>query len=291
MIMDRKKLSNWLRHTLVGTNSDNSYRHCLLKENLAQRSEITEELRQYVQEAHEDARRHLRELAGYTLNPFEDYGADDPAKGYPETLHIITLQGYFGEIFAAIIAQHFSPFEVNNWEVPAFLFRFHVVELQHIEAINQIGGEVKRRPGRTGDDFLAFQRDGSGKIVRVLYGEAKCTADHDTEMIAEAYKKAGESPIVDFLRIIDILREKNDPSAEQWIDAIRRARYDAQYERYDLVSYVCGRHPKRNSVWLPTKKPHVIDDNNISRHRVLKVPIRKEKPRSVRPLNSMGWSI
>src|SRR5260221_1029529 len=256
MIMDRKNLSNWLRHTLVGTNSDNSYRHSLLKENLTQRFEVTEELRHYVQEAHEDARRHLRELAGYTLNPFEDHGADDPAKGYPETLHIITLQGYFGELFSPIIAQHFSPFEVDNWEVPAFLFRFHVVELQHIEAINQIGGEVKLRPGRTGDDFLAFQRDGSGEIVRVLYGEEKCTADHDTEMIAEAYKKAGESPIVDFLRIIEILREKNDLSAEQWIDAIRRTRYNAEYERYDLVSYVCGRHPKRDSVWLPTDKPH-----------------------------------
>ena len=41
--------------------------------------------------------------------------------------------------------------------------------------------------------------------------------------------------------------------------------------------------------WLADRA--LIDDNNISRHRVLKVPIRKEKPRSVRPLNSMGWSI
>src|SRR5258708_19541568 len=40
------------------------------------------------------------------------------------------------------------------------------------------------------------------------------------------------------------------------MDAIRSARYNAQYEIYDLVSYVCGRHPKHNSVWLPTKKPH-----------------------------------
>ncbi len=257
MIMDRKKISNWLEHTLVGANSANRYRHCLLKEDLTQRCEIIEELKQYVYEAHEDTRRHLRELAGYNpLNPFEEYGTDDPAKGYPETLHIITLQGYFGEIFAAIIAQHFSPFEVDNWEVPAFLLRFHEVELQHIEALNQIGGEVKRRPGRTGDDFLAFQRDRSGKIVRVLYGEAKCTVDHDTGMIADAYEKAGNSRIVDFLRIIDILREKNDPSAEQWVDAIRKARANAQYERCDLVSYICGRHPKRDSVWLPTEKPH-----------------------------------
>ena len=146
---------------------------------------------------------------------------------------------------------------MKNWEVPAFLFRFHVVELQHIEALNQIGGEVKRRPGRTGDDFLAFQRTSNGSIVRVLYGEAKCTADHDTGMIADAHEKASTSPIVDFLRIIEVLQEKHDPLAEQWIDAIRRARANvARYERCDLVSYVCGRHPIRADVWLPTDKPH-----------------------------------
>jgi hypothetical protein len=258
MIMYSNKFANWLQHTIVGMSSDKSYRHALLKEDLTHRDETIEELKRYIQEAHEDARRHLRELAGYSLNPFEEHVVDDdPAKGYPESLHMVTLKGYFGEIFAAIIAQHFSPFEITNWEVPAFLFRFHVVELQHIEAINQIGGEIKRRPGRTGDDFLAFQRDSSGNIVRVLYGEAKCTADHETDMIAEAYKKASESPIVDFLRIIEVLREKNDPLTEQWVDAIRRARgKNAQYERYDLVSYVCGRHPKRDSVWLPTDKPH-----------------------------------
>src|SRR6266571_3942921 len=88
----------------------------------------------------------IYQLAGYSLDPFEERIVDDPAEGYPECLHILTLKGYFGEVFAAIVAQHFSPFEVDNWEVPAFLFRFHVVELQHIEALNQIGGEVKRRP-------------------------------------------------------------------------------------------------------------------------------------------------
>jgi len=234
------------------------YRHILLKEDPAQYNEVIRELKRYVQDAHEDAQHHLRELAGYSLNPFESSIInDDPAKGYPESLNIVTLKGYFGEIFAAIIAQHFSPFEVTNWEIPAFLFRFHVVELQHIEALNQIGGEVKKRPGRTGDDFLAFQRDNNGSIVRVLYGEAKCTADHDTGMIADAYKKASESPIVDFLRIIEVLREKKDPLMEQWIDAIRRARAKhVQYERYDLVSYICGRHPKQTDAWLPTDKPH-----------------------------------
>src|SRR5207248_2506322 len=116
-----------------------------------------------------------------------------------------TLKGYFGEIFAAIIAQNFSPFELHNWEVPAFLFRHHLVEFQHLEAMRQQGSEAKYRPGRTGDDCLAFQRDGNGEIVRVLYCEAKCTVDHESGMIADAYEKASKSAIVDFLQVIEVL--------------------------------------------------------------------------------------
>jgi hypothetical protein len=145
---------------------------------------------------------------------------------------------------------------VSNWEVPAFLFRIHTVAFQQLEALSQTGNEAKEIPGRTGDDLLAFQRDSSGEIVRILYCEAKCTADHDSGMISKAYEKASKSVPVDFLQYIEVLRDSNKPSAWQWVDAIRRARSKKTHERYDLVSYICGRHPKRNSVWLPTTKPH-----------------------------------
>ena len=58
------KLLEWLQYTLVGTSSDKRYRHTLLKEDRTQYSKVINELRQYVQDAHEDAQRHLRELAG-----------------------------------------------------------------------------------------------------------------------------------------------------------------------------------------------------------------------------------
>src|SRR5712691_3995575 len=218
MITYSSKLLNWLQHTLVGTSSDKKYRHSLLKEDLTQHSKAIKELRQYVQDAHEDARRHRRELAGYSLNPFETNRTDDPAKGYPETLHTRTLKGYFGEIFAAIIAQNFSPFELDNWEVPVFLFRHHLVESQQLEAMRQQGGEAKYRPGRTGDDCLAFQRDENGEIARILYCEAKCTADHDSGMIADAYEKASKSAIVDLMQVIEVLEDQNTPFAQQWVE-------------------------------------------------------------------------
>ncbi len=75
-------------------------------------------------------------------------------------------------------------------------------------------------------------------------------------MISKAYEKVSKSVPVDFLQYIDVIRDSNNPSAGQWVDAIRRARSKKIYERYDLVSYICGRHPKRNSVWLPSTKPH-----------------------------------
>ncbi len=258
IIMYSSKILKWLHYAIIGTNRNKTYRHILLKEVPSQHREVIQELRQYVQDAHEDARRHFRGLANDSLNPFEEQIECDPIKGYPEKLHLQTLKAYFGEIFVAIIAQNFSPLEVTNWEVPAFLFRLHRVAFQHIEAINKMGVEPKPLPGRTGDDCLAFQRDSSGKIVRVMYCEAKCTADHDSDMLLDAYKKVDESIPVDFSAYMEVLRERNSPSAMQWVDALREVWLPERpnYERYDLISYICGRHPKRKTTWHLESKPY-----------------------------------
>ena len=244
----------WLSDSLTESNNKR-YRHRLLQENLKRRKLIIDELKSYVNIAHEDARQHLRELAGTSLDPLEGYS--DPSKGYPEILHPTTLKGYFGEIFAAIIAENFAPFEEDNWKVPAFLFRFHLVEFQQLESLRQTGGEAKKRTGRTGDDCLAFKLNDDGKIIQVLYCEAKCTTKHFSNMIAEAHKKVSESEIVDILQIIEILKEKNDAASQMWIDALRQIRLFPNYERYNLVSYICGEFPKRGQTWMTTDKPHL----------------------------------
>jgi replicative superfamily II helicase len=246
-------IHSWLSNFITKSN-DKRYRHRLLKENLKQRNAIINELKSYVDMAHEDARQYLRKLAGTSLEPLDGYS--DPSKGYPEILHPKTLKGYFGEIFSAIIAENFAPFEEDNWKVPAFLFRFHSVVFQQLESLRQTGGEANIRPGRTGDDCLAFKLNDEEQIIQVLYCEAKCTSKHYSNMITDAHKKVSESEIVDILPIIDILREKNDATSRMWIDALRQIRLFPNYERCNLVSYVCGEFPKIEQTWMTTDKPH-----------------------------------
>ncbi|HYT42271.1 MAG TPA: DEAD/DEAH box helicase, partial [Methylomirabilota bacterium] len=185
MIKYSSKVSEWLQHTLVEVSDNGRFRHRLLKEDMIERDGALEELRRIVLDAHEDAKRHFEELKKGSFNPFEDQ-EDADEFGYPEKLHISVLRGYFGEIFAAIIAEYFSPFDITNWEVPAFLFRAHNTAFEHLEKINLTGDPATPLPGRTGDDCLAFQRDGRGEISRILYCEAKCTSSHNDGMIAEA---------------------------------------------------------------------------------------------------------
>jgi len=258
--MKYDKISSWLSDS-VSESGDKRYRHRLLEENPDQRREVLEDLRLYVRAAHEDARRRLRRLAGTSLDPLGSDSTYDPAEGYPERLHIQTLKGYFGEVFAGLIAETHSPFEQDGWKVPAFLFRFHLVEFQQLEILRQQGEQAKLRPGRTGDDCLAFQLDDEGRIVKALYCEAKCTPEHDSHMIAEAHTKASQAALVDIPQLIDILLEYNDLTSLRWVEALRQRWLQDPFrdnERYDLVSYVCGKSPSRSSrrTWMDTQKPH-----------------------------------
>ncbi|OQW92417.1 MAG: hypothetical protein BWK78_01735 [Thiotrichaceae bacterium IS1] len=256
-----KHIHAWLSNT-VTESKDKSYRHRLLKENLEQRNNVIDELKSYVYNAHEDVRQHLRKLAGISLDPLDEPDESDsfdPAKGYPETLNIETLKGYFGEIFAAIVAEKFPPFG-KNWQVPAFLFRFHPEAFQRLESSRQKGENAdKKIPGRTGDDNLAFEWDeNKGQIVAILYCEAKCTSTHSSSLITEAHRKVSESEIVDIQQLIEILMEKSDTTSKQWVVALRRVRFSKTptYKRYDLVNYVYGELPERKLTWIPTDNPH-----------------------------------
>lgn len=257
------KLSRWLLNT-VNESKDKRYRHRHIKEDAAHRTEALKELKTIVQNAHEDARNHLRALAGVSLDPLDPGGRSikkDPADGYPERLHPITLKGYLGEIFAAVIAEQFSPFGFDNWKVPAFLFRFHLVEFQQLESMRQTGASSQLRPGRTGDDCVAFHLDSNGRIIRSLYCESKCTYGHDAGLISDAHEKVGESEIVDIPQLIEILKEKSDADSVVWLDALRRVwlhGFSREYERLDLVSYVCGKSPAsgKKNTWMSVDSPH-----------------------------------
>jgi hypothetical protein len=176
-------------------------------------------------------------------------------------LPIVTLKGYFGEIFAAIIAEHFEPFGEGGWKVPAFLFRFHDTAFHELERAKQTGKPIRTIFGRVGDDCLAFRMDDDNAIIRSLVCEAKCTHDHDASFIQKAHEKLSEqvSIPVSLLQVIEVLDGCDEPESVRWRDALRRLYYRLQhpeYRRYDLASYVCGQFPVRNSTWMSVKQPH-----------------------------------
>ena len=253
------KIHEWLVVTKT-VSTDKKYFHFLLRENLQKRSDILDDLKTYVYQAHEDARRRLRKLAGYTLDPLDEGITRDSSVGYPAYLDIQVLKGFFGEIMAGIVAEHFSPLGEGDWKIPAYLFRFHRVAFEQLEASLQTGSPAHVVPGRTGDDCLAFLINSEGGITQLLYCEGKCTHDHDSGMISDAHEKVSKGVPVNILELIEILSDYDDLSSKRWVESLRKLRAEilsGTYERSDLVSYICGRSPVQMSPsWIPSNRPH-----------------------------------
>ncbi len=256
-------LHDWLESPINPPASANPDRYSfrLLREYPNHRNdEVINELREIVQKAHEDAKRKLRRLVGISLDPLGE-NSRDPTTGYPERLDIVTLQGYFGEVFAGIVAENFDHFGKSGWEVPAYPFRFHDVAFAALEHWRQTGIQPGIIPGRTGDDMLAFLRDAEGKIVCSLVCEAKCTRNHRSNLISDAHNKASSAHLIplDLLRLIEILDDYDDYPSRIWVCALRNLYIrgaDESYERIDLVTYICGKSPSRGASWIPYDRPH-----------------------------------
>ena len=262
-------LTNWLLTNNVQKSGDGKYYHRRLEENLDIRTNILQELQSLVHQAHEDARHNLRNLAGvsYSLDPLEEEetpGIDTSIiDDFPRYLELTTLKGYFGEIMAAVIAENFNPLD-EDWQVFAFPFRLHQTAYHALEKIRQEGGSAPTIIGRLGDDMLAFRCDDQGKITHIMFCEAKCTARHDTNLIADAHKKSSDSKTipVDCLSLIGILQDYATPGSkeEKWIDALRKLWLSVKnptHQRCDLVTYICGLPPaKASTVIIPTSAPH-----------------------------------
>ena len=236
-----------------------SYRHSTLTEAADARAAGLAELTRLVSEAHRDARERLDELMGVSLNPL-DPGAREgsPPLTYPDDLATTTLQGYLGEVFAGLIAENFDPHELA-WSVPAFLFRTHSAAPQALERRRQLGGPATPIPGRTGDDALAFVKDQDGRIAAWLFGEAKCTHDHDSALINAGHEQLSGAFYrpVDLTALIDILQSASDAESDAWVDALRLLLFVSASDappRFDMLVYVCGRHPKSAATWISTDK-------------------------------------
>lgn len=254
------RLLNWLEATHNSTPSKR-YEHVLFVENDTERENVITSLTAYVVAAHEPARRRFRRLAGHPLHPLGPQGnLVDPAEGYPQNLALTNLKGYFGEIIAGMIVEKSSFFGSSAWEIPSFLFHTHDLAFQQIGAARETSTEVPPIPGQPGEDCLAFERDTSGAILKVIFIESKCTASHTIALIDEAHSKLSSSIMrpVSLLSLIEVLMEyEHDVDVQSWIGAIRQFYHGGVTPtRLDLSSYACGQHPVRNTTWITADRPH-----------------------------------
>ncbi len=248
-----KDINKWITENRSHSGSSDYY-HLTLNENKQGRSAIMDQLKQLYKDAHEDYRMYYRKLMKYSLDPLNPKDVKDPAFGYPELLQMTTLKGYFGEVFSAIVAENFSPFNEKRWRVPVFYFRNHHQAFDVLEKYKRTGEIKKATMGRTGDDCLAFVLNDDDKIIKVLFCEAKCTASHDKGLIDDAYNKISDNikVPVETVRIISILEDYNSELSKKWVTALRNLYFDENNdcERYDLISYVCGQHPVKAKSWV-----------------------------------------
>ncbi len=230
------------------------------------------ELKTYAHEALDDAKARLRRGFTDPLSPFS-IPSPDPAALYPSHLHRVTLMGYFGETMAGLAVESWGYAGKANWYVPAFLFRFHSQEFQHLESINQsiAAGQTydpnatpNKRPGRTGDDCLAFHLDPTTKLLTdVLALEAKCIETNNATVISDAHEKLSSGPHLPsgIRELIELLEDYKTPAAQAWqreLLSIYKSN-GANVKRHDAVTYICSNSPKTRGklAWLPSAKPHL----------------------------------
>jgi len=260
-------LQNWLPQAQLPPHPQ-GYRLRVWQEDGSNFAPLRQQAIDYVQEALDDARMKLRAGFADDLSPFKGTPAD-PAANYPALLHRVTLQGYLGETLAGLAVEHFGAFGHEDWHIPAFLFRFHTTEFQHLDVIDAkliTGGthdpdvDDEKRPGRTGDDALAFRIDAQGQISDVLTMEAKCLTKHSSGIVKKAHAQLskGAARPSGVRELINLLADYSTPAAQEW----RRRLLAFQAEgfltanRLDGVAYAIGNRPKQAVAWLPADAPH-----------------------------------
>lgn len=260
-----ENMPTWLSTNKLSENTKKKYRHRILKEDIANRPLALEELKKIVNIAHDDARLRLRNAFDNTLDPLlgEGESSYDPAEGYPHIFDMKTLKGYFGEIFSGLIVENYAPFGDERWKVPVFSFRYHEIAFDQLEMMMQTGEKINTIPGRTGDDCLAFVLE-DDQIIKILFCEAKCTAASHESMISSAHEKISGTNIipVEIRRMIELLRDYDGDEVLKWRKALWKLRVKDEIQenqRFDLVSYVCGKSPVRpvtRTSWIPSQEPH-----------------------------------
>ena len=250
---------NWLNDDIT---TNTKYWHILYTEDEKIKKNAIKELRTYFNSIHEPVKKYLRNIISDDLHPFKINSKDDPAYGYPHMLENITLQGYFGEILTGIFIENNELFSITGWEVPMHIFQTHTVAIQHLEEIKQTKTTVRKLPGHTGEDCIGFKRNEEGKIIKIIFGESKCTQAHNATLIKENHEKLNNEYIkpVNLKFIIEGLKPyEGIPEINDWLNSLKDLYLSrSKIERCNLSCYLCGQKPIRNATWIDKNRPHSV---------------------------------
>ncbi|SFH27973.1 hypothetical protein SAMN04488020_10986 [Palleronia marisminoris] len=164
-------LSRWLKS--YGTvEASGTYGHLLLEQRSKKPKELLDDLRDYFESAHADAREHFHSQIGISLHP--DGGPTETIT-YPSCLPKKTIRGLFGEVMAGLVTEAYQKEFVGGhpWHVPVFLFREHGDVEAYMWQLKADPERTREVYGRHGTDFVALCSNDDGDVVRVIAGEAK----------------------------------------------------------------------------------------------------------------------
>jgi hypothetical protein len=108
-------LDVWLVDQRLENNLPN-YQLGVWRENRAELAPMQCELIDYVNEAHEDVRRHICQRFEDSLSPFND-PLKYPTANYPSLLYRVTLQSYFGEILSGLAVENWKAHGYMDWVI------------------------------------------------------------------------------------------------------------------------------------------------------------------------------
>lgn len=271
-LTDPQKLSDldlWLKCAATQSNSRDYY-FLLLNEDPVHRNRIVPQLKQIARQAFKDFQDLIIEVYDANLDPLDSPEVQENKKQFLKKLDQIlsifdtrTLEGYLGETLTGLVVLGFNPFGIADWEIPVFLYRHHIHAYDAFEKWQQGGKFPKAIVGRAGEDNIAFLRDSQGNIIKELRCEAKCSAQHSSNLITNAHEKFDDSTSVspEIFRIILVLRDYQGAKPKAWVKALRNHRWTnlKKNASQNLICYVSGQVPQRpkgRTCWIDQSIPH-----------------------------------
>ena len=241
---DSDDLTQWLSVQNIG-DLDGRCSHTWCRQNATEGWRVMlPKLVEFYEFAHSHAREIFRDGVGLSLDPV-DAGIVD----YPRSMPLDSKMGFFGEGFCGLLAKVLELIGRRTWDIPMFLFPLHQAAEEHLFRLIYGDPVPQSIPGRTGNDFLAFCLNNSGRIEAILVGEAKC---HQTFNLTESrnalqkLRAEGDVP-VSLPQLKRLLEDSNDAgrfdSTIEQIETLLLRAHDEPTEvipRVDLFVYIYG---------------------------------------------------